>query len=72
MGDWAEAVRVRAYELWEIAGKPDNRSDEFWLAAETEIRERSAAEDYRPVAPSNTVPIVSQSSEPEDPVATAA
>ena len=32
-----EKVRRRAYQLWEDAGRPDGRSDEFWLAAEIEI-----------------------------------
>ena len=32
-----EKVRRRAYQLWEDAGRPDGRSDEFWLAAEMDI-----------------------------------
>ena len=30
-------LRHRAYELWEEAGKPDGRHNEFWLAAEAEL-----------------------------------
>ena len=32
-----ERIRTLAYQLWEDAGCPDNRSDEFWLQAEDEI-----------------------------------
>jgi hypothetical protein len=37
MANLEELIRKRAYELWELAGRPDNRSDEFWFAAEAEI-----------------------------------
>jgi hypothetical protein len=30
-------IRRRAYHLWEEAGMPEGRSDEFWRAAEMEI-----------------------------------
>jgi hypothetical protein len=33
-----DQIRVRAYEFWELAGKPDGRDDEFWREAEREIR----------------------------------
>jgi len=37
-GYWHEhRVRERAYQLWEAAGRPDGRSDEFWQRAEAEI-----------------------------------
>ena len=32
-------VRVRAYELWEKAGRPSDRDLEFWLQAEQQIKE---------------------------------
>ena len=32
-----EHVRVRAYELWQLAGAPEGRGDEFWFAAENEF-----------------------------------
>jgi len=31
-----EQVRKRAYELWEQAGRPEGRNDEFWNQAEME------------------------------------
>jgi hypothetical protein len=37
-----EAVRDTAYFLWEQAGRPDGRSDEFWYQALTiHVRERA-------------------------------
>lgn len=32
-----EAVAARAYELWEKAGKPEGRDEEFWHLAEQEL-----------------------------------
>jgi hypothetical protein len=37
-----EIVR-RAYELWEKAGKPHGRDQEFYLQAERELTEAAAA-----------------------------
>ena len=31
--DTGEQVRRRAYELWEAAGRPEGRGDEFWHEA---------------------------------------
>ncbi len=31
---------MRAHELWEQAGKPDGREDEFWHLAERDLQER--------------------------------
>ena len=35
-----EAVRRRAYELWEQAGQPEGRSEEFWFAATAELERK--------------------------------
>jgi hypothetical protein len=32
-----EQVRIRAHQLWEQAGKPEGRQDEFWHLAEQEL-----------------------------------
>ena len=32
-----EQIRTRAHQLWEEAGKPDGRDDEFWHQAEREL-----------------------------------
>jgi len=49
-----EMIRERAYELWDHAGRPSGRSDEFWLAARAEFeRKKGTAEGQRgaPVRP---------------------
>jgi len=40
-----ENIRTRAYDLWKLAGEPEDRDEEFWLQAEQELRsaERSPA-----------------------------
>jgi hypothetical protein len=32
-------IKQRAHRLWEQAGQPDGREDEFWFQAEQELRE---------------------------------
>jgi hypothetical protein len=34
-----EEIRARAHELWEQHGRPPGRDVEFWLQAESELRE---------------------------------
>jgi hypothetical protein len=34
-----EQIRKRAFELWEQAGKPDGREDEFWNQAQRELQD---------------------------------
>jgi DUF2934 family protein len=36
-------IRERAYELWDHAGRPDDRSDEFWFAARAEFEPKEGA-----------------------------
>ena len=31
-------IALRAYQLWDAAGRPEGRSDEFYFAAEEELR----------------------------------
>jgi hypothetical protein len=40
MTDIEEAIRRRAYELWDQAGQPEGRSEEFWFAAIAELEGR--------------------------------
>jgi hypothetical protein len=35
-----EQIRTRAHELWEQAGKPEGKDDEFWHLAERDLLER--------------------------------
>lgn len=37
-GMW-ERIAKRAYELWELRGRQENRAMENWLDAETEVME---------------------------------
>ncbi|MEK9284602.1 MULTISPECIES: DUF2934 domain-containing protein [unclassified Bradyrhizobium] len=34
-----EQIRKRAFELWELAGKPEGREDEFWRQAQRELQD---------------------------------
>lgn len=33
-----DAIRVRAYQLWDRAGRPEGCGDSFWLEAESELK----------------------------------
>src|SRR5580704_12945842 len=44
MSDIEEAIRGRAYELWEHAGRPEGQSDEFWHAARLELGAKETIE----------------------------
>jgi Protein of unknown function (DUF2934) len=37
MNDSEQMIREQAYELWDNAGRPDGRGDEFWFAAIAEF-----------------------------------
>jgi Protein of unknown function (DUF2934) len=41
--DWQEKVRVRAYAIWENAGRPEGGAEQHWGAAEQELRAEAAA-----------------------------
>ncbi len=43
-----DQIRIRAHQLWELAGKPDGRHEEFWYEAEKEIKRES--EDLSAIA----------------------
>ena len=34
----ADEIAVRAYQVWEAAGRPQGRAVEHWLAAEAQLR----------------------------------
>lgn len=40
MESMEKMIRELAYELWEQAGRPEGRSDEFWFAARYECERR--------------------------------
>ena len=33
-----EQIRIRAHKLWEQAGKPEGRDEEFWQQAEQQLQ----------------------------------
>ena len=46
MNENEQMIREQAYELWDLAGRPDGRSDEFWFAARAEFeREEETGEE---------------------------
>ena len=49
MIDIEDLIRQRAYELWEQSGKVQGSEMEFWLEAETEIKQAEAG--TAPAAP---------------------
>jgi hypothetical protein len=48
-----ESVRELAYALWEQAGRPNGRRDEFWYAARYEFERREETGEIRPYAPAH-------------------
>jgi hypothetical protein len=44
MFEFAPNIALRAYELWDAAGRPEGRSDEFYFQAEEEFRKQLEAE----------------------------
>jgi len=39
-----EKIRVRAYELWEKDGSPEQRADEYWERAKAQVEEEGSGE----------------------------
>jgi Protein of unknown function (DUF2934) len=46
-----KVIRELAYELWERAGRPDGRSDEFWFVARYESERREETGEAQLGAP---------------------
>jgi hypothetical protein len=42
-----QEIDARAYQLWEQAGRPEGREDEFWHLAEQELRNEDNASPTR-------------------------
>jgi hypothetical protein len=53
-----QVIREQAYELWDHAGRPDDRSDEFWFAAiaEFESGEETGERNLSANVPPHVVP----------------
>lgn len=42
-----QEIRERAHQLWERAGQPEGREEEFWHAAEQELRNEDRSNTLR-------------------------
>ena len=51
MSATGKVIRELACELWEHAGRPDGRSDEFWFAARFESERREETGETQVGAP---------------------
>ena len=51
-----EQVRERARELWERAGRPEGRDEEFWYGAEKELHEMQGMREEAQKSPSEVLP----------------
>ena len=45
MSDNSDQVRVRAYELWELAAEPSGDNDRFWREAVAEFESRRVRQE---------------------------
>ncbi len=52
-----EAIAERAYYLWEAAGKPAGRDEEFWTRAESELTAAVASAAPPVIAPPIVAPV---------------
>ncbi len=41
MQDMDQAIRERAYHMWNEAGRPEGNADAFWLSAQRELLAQS-------------------------------
>lgn len=49
-----EQIKTLAYRLWEEAGYPDGRSDEFWILAQQQLAKEPGAGDMETRPPGST------------------
>ena len=40
-GSREERIRIRSYELWEVDGRPDGRSEHYWHRAASEVTDEA-------------------------------
>lgn len=51
-----EQIRDYAHQLWEKAGRPEGRSEEFWRQAQIELDAESETNDPGDQPNANTIP----------------
>jgi Protein of unknown function (DUF2934). len=54
-----DRIRDRAYRLWDEAGQPEGREDEFWYRAERELAEEDEVDTSEAAADPGQPPLVS-------------
>lgn len=53
-----QKIRDRAFQLWDAAGQPEGREQEFWYAAELELAENGEADISEDNSELDTPPVV--------------
>ena len=53
-----DKIRDRAYQLWDEAGQPEDREQEFWYQAERELAEEDEVDTSREASAINLPPLV--------------
>jgi hypothetical protein len=48
-------IDARAYQLWEKAGRPEGREDEFWHLAQQELRNEDKSSPMRTLTRCNAI-----------------
>ena len=51
-------IRERAYQLWDEAGQPQDREQEFWYQAERELAEEDEVDTSREASVIDLPPLV--------------
>jgi hypothetical protein len=53
-----DKIRTRAYQLWNDAGRPEDREQEFWYQAERELAEEGEIDTSREASAINLPPLM--------------
>lgn len=63
-----EKIKDIAYRLWQDAGSPDGRDQEFWFAAESQVKPAKAKAPAKPkAAPKAKVAAAPKAAKPAEP-----
>lgn len=58
MTDADDKIRDRAYQLWDEAGQPEGREQDFWYQAERELSTDDQADSSEEVSTGKKPPLV--------------
>ncbi len=58
MTDADDKIRDRAYQLWDQAGQPEGREEEFWFLAERELSADDEVDSSKESAETRLPPLV--------------